>query len=304
VHFQPTADQRAIQAAIREVCERRDGRPSWRELSEVGVFDLRRSRRDGGAGFGIADAVLVFEELGRALVPGPLIGTHLATTHLDGLDGARVGLLDRDQWPALVEHPGQLDVLVVLDGDGLWCLDPGALPTEPVAEPVDPLTPLSLVPELPRGQSLAGPDEAKRWRQEGAVLTAGLQLGIAERVVDAAVGYAKQREQFGRPIGSFQAVKHLLADMMVRAEVARAAVYAGAVTLDDPEVGDVRVAVATAKLMADEAAGANAKDNVQVHGGMGFTWEADAHLYLKRAWVLATSFGTADDHRTALAGML
>jgi alkylation response protein AidB-like acyl-CoA dehydrogenase len=304
VHFQPTADQRAIRAGIRELCERRYDRPSWQELSEVGVFDLRRSQRDGGAGLGMAEAVLVFEELGRALVPGPLIGTHLAGAHLEGLAGARVGVLDRKQSPVLVEHPGLLDVLVVLDDEGLWWLDPAALTTEVVAEPVDPLTPLSLVPDLPRGTSLAGPDEAERWRREGAVLAAGLQLGIAGRVVEKAVSYAKQREQFGRPIGSFQAVKHLLADMMVRAEVARAAVYAAAVTLDDPEVGDVRVAVATAKLMADEAAGANAKDNVQVHGGMGFTWEADPHLYLKRAWVLATCFGTADDHRAALAGML
>ncbi len=89
--------------------------------------------------------------------------------------------------------------------------------------------------------------------------------------------------------------------MLVRAELARAAVYAAAVTIDDPEVGDPARTAATAKLLADEAATLNAKTAIQVHGGMGFTWEMPLHLYLKRAWLLATTFGTADAHALALA---
>jgi alkylation response protein AidB-like acyl-CoA dehydrogenase len=119
-----------------------------------------------------------------------------------------------------------------------------------------------------------------------------------------AVAFAKQRVQFDRPIGTFQAIKHLLADMLVRTEMARAATYAAGVTLDDPVVGDPRRAAASAKLMAGEAAIANGHTCIQVHGGMGFTWEVDAHLYLKRAWVLDTVFGSVDDQAEAMATFL
>ena len=102
-----------------------------------------------------------------------------------------------------------------------------------------------------------------------------------------AVAYAKQREQFGKPIGSFQAVKHMCADMLVAAETARAAVHAAAVTIDQPDVGDPDRAAAGAGLLAAEAAIKNGKTSIQVHGGMGFTWEVPAHLYLMRARVLS-----------------
>jgi alkylation response protein AidB-like acyl-CoA dehydrogenase len=119
-----------------------------------------------------------------------------------------------------------------------------------------------------------------------------------------ATEYSLARKQFDRPIGSFQAVKHLLADAVVRAEVARTAVHAAAVTLDDPDVGDVDRAVAGAKLLAGEAALKNAKTSLQVHGGMGFTWEVDVHLYLKRAWVLDTVFGSGAAHADEIAAGL
>ena len=143
-----------------------------------------------------------------------------------------------------------------------------------------------------------------RFRLEGATLAAALLLGIAEAVTERATAFAKEREQFGRAIGGFQAVKHLLADMVVRTEIARAAVYAAAVHLDDPEVGDVVPAVSTAKLLAGENALANAKAAVQVHGGMGFTWEVPVHLYLKRAAFLDIAFGAVDDHAEVLAAAL
>ncbi|MER3452643.1 MAG: acyl-CoA dehydrogenase, partial [Acidimicrobiia bacterium] len=113
---------------------------------------------------------------------------------------------------------------------------------------------------------------------------------------DMAVAYAKERVQFGRPIGSFQAVKHACADMLVRVEVARSAVYAAGVTCDTPDVGDPRRAVASAKTAAGEAAIENGKAAIQVHGGMGFTWDVDAHLYLKRAWLLDTHFGSTGEN--------
>ena len=134
------------------------------------------------------------------------------------------------------------------------------------------------------------------------MLTAALQVGAAAWVTDLAVEYAKQRRQFGRPIGGFQAVKHLCADMAVRAEMARCAVHAAAVTADQPDVGDLAEAAAAAKLLADEAAITNGRSCIQVHGGMGFTWDVPAHLAYKRSRVLATRFGTDDQLAEQLAG--
>jgi alkylation response protein AidB-like acyl-CoA dehydrogenase len=141
------------------------------------------------------------------------------------------------------------------------------------------------------------------------VLTAAFSLGMAQRLTESSVAYAKERKQFDRPIGSFQAIKHVLADMAVRVEIARAAVYAAGAYLDAPDLesgepGGLARAVSVAKVMAGEAAVRNGKDAVQVHGGMGFTWEVDVHLYLKRAWVLETHFGSVDAHCDALVALI
>ena len=129
------------------------------------------------------------------------------------------------------------------------------------------------------------------------LLTAAEQLGTAGRSCELAVQHARTREQFGQSIGAFQAVKHLCADMLARTEVARAAVYAAAVTADP-------VDVAAARLLADEAAVRGARDCLQVHGGMGFTWECEVHLHLKRAWVRAQRGGTATESEEMLAADL
>jgi alkylation response protein AidB-like acyl-CoA dehydrogenase len=173
-----------------------------------------------------------------------------------------------------------------------------------VATPTDPLTPVWLVDDLPAGETVGDGALAARLVREGTVLAAAFQTGIARATTDLAVAYAKEREQFNRPIGSFQAVKHILADMLVRAEVARAAADAAAVTLDQPEVGDPALAVAAAKAVAGEAAVRNGEACIQVHGGMGFTWEALPHLYLKRAWVLDAAFGSADASADEVAALV
>jgi hypothetical protein len=252
------------------------------------------------------EAALVFTELGRALVPGPLVGTVIAAGRLPGVaPGAPVGVVEAQQRPLLVEHLADLAALVVLDGGAVRVLDPAQLTATPVEHPLDPLTPVSQITDLPQGTVLEGPaGDATTWRREGAVLTAALQAGIAAATTELAVEYAKQREQFGRVIGSFQAVKHLCADMFARAELATVAVEAAAVTLDDPGIGDPDRAVLAAKLLADEAAAANGRSCIQVHGGMGFTWEVVAHFYLKRAWVQATQFGSEDETAEALAQAL
>jgi len=138
----------------------------------------------------------------------------------------------------VIEHLGSLGALVVVGDDGLAVLDPATLDAVAVERSLDPLTPLWRVDHLPAGEPVGGPDDTASWRRDASVLGGALLVGLAAATVDLAVAYAKERQQFGKPIGSFQAVKHLCADMLVRAEVARAAVHAAAVTIDQPDVGD------------------------------------------------------------------
>jgi alkylation response protein AidB-like acyl-CoA dehydrogenase len=267
-------------------------RPMWDELAAAGVFSL------GADGFGWADRVVVFEQLGVACVPGPLVAGSLANGLLDGI----VGGIDRPHPGAVafVEHLDRLEHLVVLDADGVTAVDASAITGEPSPWPLDPLTPVTRVASLPIGEPLGGPELARAFARHGAALSAAFALGLAQRCTELAVEYARTREQFDRPIGSFQAIKHLLADMLVRTEVARAAVYAAGAHLDDAEYPGVDRAIAGAKVLAGEAALANGKAATQVYGGMGFTWEVDVHLYLKRAWVLDTHFGSVDAHSDAV----
>lgn len=302
--FQPTQDQRDLRAGVRDLLAGRydrealrasvDGaaatgrsvdRALWRELGAAGFFALRLPEEEGGVGLGLPEAVLVFEEAGRALLPGPLVATHLAAGLVAGAAEGEAVVTAFDLEGPLVAHLGEADAVLGADGRPVEVAD-----GEPVRS-ADPLTPLVRLP-VPGGPVAAG-----AYRDAGALLTAALQLGSALRTVELAVRYAKEREQFGQPIGAFQAVKHLCAQMLVRAEVARTAVYAAAVTADPAEV-------AGAKLLADEAAVRNARDCLQVHGGMGFTWEADVHLHLKRAWVRAEQWRTAAQAEEALAAEL
>lgn len=313
--FQLSDDQRALRAGVRELLAGRFGRDRmraalddgtgvdralWRELGEAGFFALRLPEAEGGVGLGLPESVLLFEEVGRALLPGPLIATHLAAGPVKGAaqGGTVVAVLDPGQ---PVAHLGEADALLVLG--------PGEGPRAPAvsvdvtrvrddATPVrsiDPFTPLWRAghPEG-TGERLPG---GGRLRDEGALLAAAEQLGSAARTTEMAVQHAGEREQFGSPIGSFQAVKHLCAGMLVRAELARCAVYAAAVTADPVEI-------AGAKLLADDAAVRNARDCLQVHGGMGFTWEADVHLHLKRAWLRSGQWLTAAAAEEVLAGDL
>ncbi|MGW1806566.1 acyl-CoA dehydrogenase family protein [Streptomyces sp. NPDC002078] len=294
MRFQLTDDQRALKAGVRQLLGRRFGREAlraavdapgrldrelWRALGDAGFFALRLPEADGGVGLGLPEAVLAFEEAGRALLPGPLVATHLAAGRVPGAATGEtvVAAVDGE----LVEW---LEAADVVRGEVA-----GAVPLRSV----DPLTPLhrTRTTRPPAGTGTRTPDAV------ATLLTAAEQLGTAVRVQELAVQHARAREQFGRPIGAFQAVQHLCADLLVRAETARAAVYAAAVTGDPADI-------AAARLLADEAAVRGARDCLQVHGGMGFTWEADVHLHLKRAWVRSRRGGGSTESEELLAARL
>ncbi|MEV8003340.1 acyl-CoA dehydrogenase family protein [Streptomyces parvus] len=323
--FQLSDDQRALRSGMRDLlgavfdrdrlraAVERGGaldRSLWRELGAAGFFALRLPEEEGGVGLGLPEAVLLFEEAGRALLPGPLVATHLAAGLVKGAsEGEAVVTAVAGDLP--VAHLAEADAVLVvgaeppageatgaesLTGEALRAFVAAARPVRSM----DPLTPLHsarAVAERAPAATERTPAHAGRFRFEAALLTAAEQLGSAARTTEAAVQHAGSREQFGSPVGAFQAVKHLCADMLARTEPARAAVYAAAVTGDPVEI-------AAAKLLADEAAVRNARDCLQIHGGMGFTWEADVHLHLKRAWLRAASWLTGAGAEELLAADL
>jgi alkylation response protein AidB-like acyl-CoA dehydrogenase len=206
--------------------------------------------------------------------------------------------------PAIIEHLSVADVLLVVETDGVRVIAPSTLDATLLTEPTDPATSVSVVRDLPDGDLIADAAAAERLRLLGSLLASAQLVGNSEGSTALAVTYANEREQFGRLIGSFQGLKHLLADCYARTEVARSALWAAGVLVDEPEAGDLRRAVAGARVLAGRATTENGKTCVQVHGGMGFTWEVDAHLFLKRAWILETAFGSIDEAAELVAQSL
>src|SRR4051794_3575068 len=269
-------DQVALRDGIRSLLDGRFGSDRVRggydramhdELAEAGVFSLLTD------GLTFADAVVVFEQLGEFVVPGPLVATFLAAS-LDSGSTSSVPVshveLEEQSGPLLIEHPDVVARVLVFDHEGMHVVDRAGLDGATISWPLDPLTPMLRVDALPNGVACGGVAEAASMRVQGSVLTAAYCVGMASRLTEMSLAYAKERQQFDRPIGSFQAVKHLLADMAVRSEVARAAVYAAGAALVDPGGEDVARAASVAKVVAGEAAVLNGKTATQVHGGMGF----------------------------------
>jgi alkylation response protein AidB-like acyl-CoA dehydrogenase len=313
--FRLDEEQRELQETLRRFCAarfpaeriaQRDGRPldraAWRELAGLGVFGLLAP--EGGLGVGTVEAVIVFEQLGAHLVSGPVLWSTLAAPFAPGAaSGERVvGGVEEPAAgeAALVEHAQEIDALLILRADGVFlCAGPELPACEPLA-PLDPLTPAGRCAALPRGTRVGDAGDAARVRLAGTVLSAALLAGVSSAALEASRRHALAREQFDAPIGSFQAIQHMLADMYVRDALARSATYAAAAMLDDPEIGDPRRASAAAKLLAGDAALENARAAIQVHGGIGFTWEMLPNYLLKRAWVLEHAFGDAASHALQL----
>ncbi|HZA10616.1 acyl-CoA dehydrogenase family protein [Mycobacterium sp.] len=282
-------------AAVREAMESAAGYDEslWKLLcDQVGAAALVVPEQLGGAGGEFADAATVLEELGRGLVPTPLLGTTLAELALlaaDEPDADALGrLAEGTSIGAVVFDPGYVvngdiaDVVVAVEGDRLvhW--------TKVTAERVgtmDPTRRLARVAAQRTEPLAADPGLADR----AALLLAAEQVGAAGRCLELTVDYAKSRVQFGRPIGSFQALKHRMADLYVAVQSARALVWDA---IADPNP----TTAALARVAATEAFSAVAAEGIQIHGGIAITWEHDMQLYFKRAHGSAQLLGPPRDH--------
>lgn len=260
----------------------------WKMLCEqVGAAALVIPEELGGAGGELADAAVVLEELGRGLVPTPLLGTTLAELAVLSVDEPDAELLERlaegTSIGTVVFDPGYVlngnvaDVVVAVDGDTLtrWTSF-----TATPAVSMDITRPLATVEAIEAAPIGADPGLADL----AAILVAAEQIGAASKCLDLTVQYTKDRVQFGRPIGSFQALKHRMADLYVAVQSAKAVV-------DEAVADPTATSAALARLAASEAFSKVAAEAVQMHGGIAITWESDIQLYFKRAHNSAALLG-------------
>ncbi|MFH9989156.1 acyl-CoA dehydrogenase family protein [Streptomyces luteogriseus] len=269
------------------------GRALWSRVADAGVFALAVPEAYDGLGPRPVELAVAFVELGRHAVPGPLVETVAAAALLAGADpGTAERLL-----PALASGEAMATVTPegahALDGDaatvriawepGRIRLSPGHGPVRPSLDPGRRLTPL-----LPGGDVLGLPtDEALTWAR---LALAAQALGVGLALLDSTVGYVGQRTQFGVPVGSFQAVKHRLADAKIALEFARPLVFGAALTMEPADA-------AAAKAAACEAAYTTARTALQLHGAIGYTAEYGLSLWLTKARALRTAWGAPEECR-------
>jgi alkylation response protein AidB-like acyl-CoA dehydrogenase len=313
----------------------------WSMLCEqVGVAGLTVPEEYGGAGFSFLETAVVLEQLGQALTPSPMLATFVATSALlhsgdtdacsrllPSIAGGSVATL---AWSGpstmpgaeepVTESGGQLtgavarvldganaEVLLVLarsgDGVGLFEVSPDSVQVErtPAMDPALQLATVTIdgVEGTRIGGDLA--DAVVRIHAEACAAIAALEVGVAQRALDMTVVYTKERQQFGRPIGSFQALKHRMADMLVLVETARSAAMDAAFAVAEQRP-DVLRRTTIAKAYCSEALEKIAAETIQLHGGIAITWEHDAHLVFKRAHALSQLFGAPHLHRRSLLG--
>jgi alkylation response protein AidB-like acyl-CoA dehydrogenase len=307
----------------------------WKSLVDLGLPGLLVPEERGGQGASAREAAVVLEELGRTVAPVPfLTSAVIATTALLDSDSPLLGqVASGDQTAALVvpwstAPDGELstvrvdgdrlsgrvtsvagaieaDVLLVLAGAGLYAVDAEAAS-------LDPRVSLDMTRQLadvtfdgvPGALVLEDAEaDVRRALDAGAALLASEQLGLARWCLETTVDYLKVRKQFGRPLGGFQALKHRLADLYTSVESAAAVARYAAATLaeDDP---DSNVAASLAQAYCSDLAVLAAEEAIQLHAGIGMTWEHPAHLYLKRAKSDQVSLGTPGRHRSRLGGLV
>ncbi|WP_328306963.1 acyl-CoA/acyl-ACP dehydrogenase [Streptomyces sp. NBC_00442] len=311
----------------------------WRSLGAgMELAGLLVPEKLGGQGASHREAAVVLEEIGRAVAPVPFLTSAVIATETLlalGAENTETASLVRElaaghrtaalvvpfsAGPDSVRLPVTLagtvsavadaataDVLLVPTGQGLYALDAADVTTTPLT-PLDLTRPLAAVTlDGVSGTLLAGPDATaaavRRGLLTGAGLLASEQLGVAEWCLTETVAYTRERKQFNRPVGSFQALKHRMAQLWLEVVSARAAARnaADALATGSPEAP---LAVAVAQAYCARVAVHAAEECVQLHGGIGMTWEHPAHLYLKRAKSAQIALGSAGEHRAAIAGLV
>jgi alkylation response protein AidB-like acyl-CoA dehydrogenase len=302
--------KRADSAAVRAAMTSETGydQALWQTLCEqIGVAALAIPEKYDGAGFSLLESMIVLEELGRSLAPSPLLSSLVTAEALlaGATDDAKQRLLPRiaaGEVAAFVV-PGepslfadQATVLVAATDDGLVEVPAGSAEWLPS---MDQTIRLGAVP-VSEGTPI-GDAEAARSRVAlvGAVGVAALSAGLSARALDMTVAYSKERVQFGRPIGSFQALKHRMADLLVLVEMSRSASWAASYALST-DASNAEQLAHIAKSYCSDALNRIAAETVQLHGGIAITWEHDAQLVFKRAHALAQLFGTPHRHRALM----
>jgi alkylation response protein AidB-like acyl-CoA dehydrogenase len=308
-------------AAVRAVVEDRDpgaGHPAtlWKAAAEQGWLAVLVPEEHDGLGLGLVEAQVIARALGAGLAPGPWRGTVLAAEaiRLAGSDEQRATWLPRlaagdavgavaargrapGTLPA-VEYGAIADVLVAPSAEGLTLLE------EMTAAPRASYDGTVRLADVQAGAGTALPGATSEVVAElavrAAVLVAADLVGTAREALRRTVAYDRERQQFGVPVGSFQAIKHALADLHVAVTLAEHAALYAAHALD-ARLDDAPLAVSVAKAKASDAALAATAAMIQYHGGIGYTWEHEAHLFYKRAKRLAAQAGSADAHRARIA---
>src|SRR6266545_2470494 len=315
MRFAFTEDQLAFRDAVHDLLERecpaavvRDAWTSdsggaakaWLGLAQMGVLGLLADEPMGGLGLDEVDLVLVLEETGYAALPEPVV-EHAAVA-VPMLDAPLTAVSSDEIVTApfhhddVVPYADRADWFLMFRDDAFHLVARADVRLER-RESVDGARRLALVEwEVARAERVAEGDAAGLAFDRGAMGTAAQLVGLTRRMVDMTVEYVKERQQFGAPIGSFQAVKHHLADARIGLEFARPLVYRAAWSVAH---GDAErpVHVSMAKSTASDAATLAARKALQCHGAMGYSYEYDLHLYMKRAWALAAAWGDAPWHR-------
>ncbi len=285
----------------------------WSQLAELGVPGLLVPEDHDGMGMSEIDSVLLFEEAGRAALAEPVIATAavaapllvelgndaLAREWLPKIGGGDAIVAVGHEVSPLVADADVAQLLLLQRGDEVHALEPGQATI--TAQPAnDPSRRLFKVDFDGSGTRVAdGEAGRKLWAaalDRGTLACAAQLLGVTDQLITMAAEYAEQRQQFGKPIGSFQAVKHMLADCKVKLEYARPVVHRAAHSVAR-SVRDRALHVSMAKVSAADAAHFASRQALQVHGALGYTWEQDLHIWMRRAWSLDQAWGRTDFHR-------
>jgi alkylation response protein AidB-like acyl-CoA dehydrogenase len=287
----------------------------WKEACGLGLAGISVAEEQGGAGMGFVEEAIAAEELGRGVFPGPWLGSVIlaqpALANAPDLlqavaSGDRVATVVFSESSLAVDVP-PADLLVVQADRAFWAIDTEEASWTPLAT-VDGTRRLNEVSIGDAdGQLLAQGENAYEVaaaiRMRGLAALAAEATGVAERAMEIAVRYAKEREQFGSPIGKYQAVSHQLADTYMDVQLMKSLSLWAAVALEDQEE-DAGMAAESAKQFAADAAVRACERAIQVHGGIGFTWEHPLHRFYKRALWIRAFLGSGDDLRGAIADRL